>query len=244
MMGNERRNEMEKNIKGLLENMGFRPIEPDGEFRFHCTMCGKCCIHREDILLNPQDIFRMAKELKLSVGGFMMRYCECYIGEDSKIPLMRLKPVGSVKRCPLLKNRKCMVHDAKPVVCAMFPIGRCIVMGLEAEGREEGSGIQYVINQTSCGDRSETHKVRDWLQSFGVPLEDSFFLKWQEVVFEMGAAFRKAETCVGDQIMEMLWQTATEALYANYDTEKEFLPQFEKNAQSLLEMLGKAFLEG
>ncbi len=234
---------MEKNIKELLQDMGFRPIGLDDEFRFRCTRCGRCCIHREDILLSPQDIFRMAGELGMEAGEFMADYCEAYIGKDSRFPIARLMPRGSVRRCPLLKDRKCRVHAAKPSVCAMFPVGRCIVM--RGPGEEEaGSGIQYVLNLTSCGERSETHTVREWLQSFGIPLEDRFFLKWQEVVYEAGEAFRRAEIRADAREMETFWQAATMMLYLSYDMEKEFLPQFEANAQRLLEMLRKAVPQG
>ena len=34
-----------------------KPMNLHTKFRFNCTMCGQCCIHREDILLNAKDIF-------------------------------------------------------------------------------------------------------------------------------------------------------------------------------------------
>ena len=129
-------------------------------------------------------------------------------------------------------------------------IGVCNVPGRPVHchagpGEEDaGSGIQYLLNRTSCGERSETHTVREWLQSFGIPLEDRFFLKWQEVVYEAGEAFRKAEIRADAREMETFWQTATVMLYLSYDMEKEFLPQFEANAQRLLEMLRKAVPQG
>lgn len=111
---------MEK-IKQDFEN---RQLDVDEPFHFHCTICGKCCINREDILLTPRDLFNLARELHLTPRDVFDRYCECYIGEYSRLPVVRLKPQGSVKRCPLLKDRKCSVHGAKPAVCALFPIGR------------------------------------------------------------------------------------------------------------------------
>ena len=108
---------MDKRLKEIVDNFDSMKIGVDEPFRFHCTMCGKCCINREDILLTPRDIYRMAKELQISPEELFKRYCETYIGHDSCIPIVRLKPHGSVKRCPLLKDRKCSVHKAKPGVC-------------------------------------------------------------------------------------------------------------------------------
>ena len=48
-------------IKELKEQLGYEEIGLDDTFTFHCTQCGKCCIHREDILLSPKDLFNIAK---------------------------------------------------------------------------------------------------------------------------------------------------------------------------------------
>lgn len=114
---------MDERLKDIVENLDSMKIGLDEPFKFHCDMCGKCCIHREDILLSPKDIYNMSKELGIKPEELFERYCEVYVGPDSRVPIVRLKPRGSVKRCPLLKNRKCMVHKAKPTVCAMFPLG-------------------------------------------------------------------------------------------------------------------------
>lgn len=115
-------------IKELKEQLGYEEIGLDDIFVFHCTQCGKCCIHREDILLSPKDLFHIAKKLKITPEVALAQYCETYLGRNSHIPVVRLKPQGSVKRCPLLKNQKCLVHDVKPAVCAMFPIGRYLAL--------------------------------------------------------------------------------------------------------------------
>lgn len=78
-------------------------------------------------------------------GDFFHAYCEYYIGSNSRMPIVRLKPRGSVQRCPLLKDRKCSVHKAKPVVCAMFPIGR----GIRTEGDVEKIRFPSVKSNTS-----------------------------------------------------------------------------------------------
>lgn len=46
-------------IKELKEQLGYEEIGLDDTFTFHCTQCGKCCIHREDILLSPKDLLRV-----------------------------------------------------------------------------------------------------------------------------------------------------------------------------------------
>lgn len=83
----------------------------------------------------------------------------------------------------MLKYGKCIIHNAKPAVCAMFPIGRYVLTneGAAATGVSEGT-IRYIFTNPGCGDASETHTVREWLRDFGIPEQDEFFIKWQETV--------------------------------------------------------------
>ena len=41
-------------------NASKHALKPGQTFRFHCTQCGDCCRNREDILLTPYDLFRIA----------------------------------------------------------------------------------------------------------------------------------------------------------------------------------------
>lgn len=108
----------------LLQNIQFNTVGLDDTFKFHCTQCGKCCIQRDDIMLSPMDLFRMANELKMSHTEFIHTYCSMHIGATSRMPIIMLRPVGKDNRCPLLKANKCSVHHVKPAVCGMFPLGR------------------------------------------------------------------------------------------------------------------------
>ena len=237
---------MDERLKEIVDNLETMKIGVDETFKFHCTMCGKCCINREDILLSPRDIYNMSKKLGIKPEELFERYCEVYIGPDSKIPIVRLKPRGSVKRCPLLKNRKCIVHKAKPTVCAMFPLGRCIVAANPEEGLKDISQgkFQYIFSNPGCGDASETHTVREYLESFGIPVPEEFFMKWQQIVLEMGNIFRKIEKVVSHETMELVWTAAFTGIYLHYDIGQEFMTQFESNSKNFFDMLDAVFSEG
>ena len=237
---------MDERLKGIVEKLDSMKIGLDEPFKFHCNMCGKCCIHREDILLSPKDIYNMSKELGIKPEGLFERYCEVYVEPDSRVPIVRLKPRGSVKRCPLLKNRKCMVHKSKPTVCAMYPLGRCIVAANPKEGLKDISQgkFQYIFSDPGCGDASETHTVREYLESFGIPVPDEFFMEWQQTVLEMGNIFRKLEKTVSNETMELVRRAAFIGLYSHYETEKDFMPQFDSNVKNFFDMLHSVFPEG
>ncbi len=230
---------MDTRLKEIVDNFETMKIGVDEPFKFHCTMCGKCCINREDILLTPRDIYNMSKELEITPEVLFKQYCETYIGSDSRIPIVRLKPRGSVKRCPLLKDRKCSVHKAKPTVCAMFPIGRCIMIDAKKESSLQlaPGDTQFIFTAPGCGDDTKTHTVREWLSAFGIPLEDEYFIKWQQTIVELGSIFRKVEKSFQAKTMDLAWTAAFVGLYLNYDMAKDFRPQFEENRQKLLELM-------
>ena len=226
---------MDERMRSIMRDFEERKIGVDESFKFRCTMCGKCCIHRDDILLNPRDVFNMAKELEISPEELLKQYCEIYIGQDSRIPVVRLMPRGNVQRCPLLNNRKCMVHNAKPTVCAMYPIGRGVRYDTKKKNSEiTEEDIQFFFTNPGCGDEDEIHTVREWLESFGISVADSFFVKWQNVVYQLSMSFRKLEKSANPKVMELFWNAAFGDLYLEYDTGQEFLPQFERNMGRLL----------
>ena len=129
--------------KELLDNLENWTIGIDETFQFHCTKCGKCCLDREDILLNPRDMYKIAHYLKIPPHEVLKKYCETYIGNSSRVPIVRLKPIGKRRRCPFLKNSKCVIHAAKPSVCAIYPLGRYTKYDKDSDTADNVSGQNF-----------------------------------------------------------------------------------------------------
>lgn len=229
---------MDQRLKRIADNFDYMKRELNDTFRFHCTQCGKCCVNREDILMSPQDIFRAAKELQMTPHDFVQLYCECYLGCDSRMPIVRLQPRGSIRRCPLLKDRKCMIHSAKPAVCAMFPLGRAIRINKEDAENDElpPMKVEYIINPIDCGDYSETHTVKGWLESFGIPLNDEFFIEWQKTISLLSPRIQMLEKKLDEDLMNKIVNVICIKLYFDYDLELDFFPQFQENAKNCVKM--------
>lgn len=225
---------MDNRLQYITENFERMKIGVDDPFRFQCTMCGKCCINREDILLNPEDLFRIADFLHLTPKEVFKQYCEAYIGDTSRMPIVRLKPQGTIKRCPFLKDRKCSVQEAKPTVCALFPIGRCVCVQNDQVLRETIPEIQYLFSYPGCGNTSESHTVREWLTNYGIPVQDPFFSHWQHILLTVGTYIKNVETRSPLLMMESVWSLVFQSLYLEYDMETEFMPQFLENSQLVL----------
>lgn len=106
------------------------------------------------IFFVPERFISYSEKFGITPKDALAQYCETYIGCNSRFPVVRLKPQGTIKRCPLLKNRKCMVHDVKPAVCAMFPIGRYLALPADGNISEnlKESSVGYIFNNPECGD--------------------------------------------------------------------------------------------
>jgi len=104
----------------IIKNFEKYSIGLDDVFAFKCRSCGKCCRNREDIMLTSRDVYNIATALNLTHEQVIEKYCEVYIGRDSRIPIVRLMPKGVNNVCPLLAGNRCSVHSLKPAVCAIY----------------------------------------------------------------------------------------------------------------------------
>ncbi len=230
---------MDKRLQEIMDNYEKMKIGLDDSFRFHCTMCGKCCRNREDIILNPFDVYRMAKDLKMHPAEMFTAYCDTFLGHTSRMVIVRLKPQGPDMHCPLLKGNRCAVHKAKPTVCALFPLGRTLSTKLNEPANLKDREVQYILQDPGCGNKSETHTVREWLNDFDIPTDDGFFAKWSQTVFDYGNIVKKLIDMLGEENIGMLFTVILGNIYLNYDIEKPFLSQFERNDTTFREMIIK-----
>ena len=222
-----------------MEEIKSMTVGLDDTFKFHCDHCGKCCTHREDIILSPMDIFKMAKELNIAPADFFREYCVTHIGDNSRMPIIRLASVGRDRHCVLLKNCKCSVHKVKPSVCGMYPLGRYITIEDHQYDKDHinGAGVKYILQPLTCGDDSEEHTVREWLSSFDIQLEDEAFVRWHQTVAQFSAKIRELEQKHDPITMMQVWFVIRSVMYLMYDTTSDFMPQFEYNAENMLGLL-------
>lgn len=225
-----------------IEELETNLLDLDFEFRFKCRRCGKCCIHQDMIIFNARDIFNIAKKKGMTMQQVVEAYTEVYIGRNSRIPIIHLLSNGPKGACPLLANGRCSVHDCKPTVCALFPLGRVAINRTDdqAPGEGEMPTIKYILNDHSCGSAKKVNTVRSWLAKFGIPEQDEFYLLWNKVLMSLTPAVMKLEEeKVSEPVLEMLWGVIYETLYLHYDTSQEFMPQFQVVADKLLNLSKK-----
>ncbi|MBQ9167246.1 MAG: YkgJ family cysteine cluster protein, partial [Oscillospiraceae bacterium] len=81
------------------------------------------------------------------------------------------------------------------------------------------------------------HTVREWLSGFDINLEDETFVEWQKAISQFGNKIKELEKKQDMLTMMEIWFVIRVVLYLQYDTSKDFLPQFKNNAENLLKLL-------
>lgn len=189
-------------------------LKPDDTFTFQCQACGDCCRKRDTpILMTGMDVFRMSQALNMKPMDVTSKYMRTYLGDDSHIPLFVLKERDDGS-CSLLHKSKCSVHSKKPVVCAIYPLGRYFDV--------KENSIQYFKQDNVCRAAEEAGKVwtlNEWLDAFGIRELDSMSKAWYKLMSGITQAMCKVEKNKIDPIMYAL---LAQILYWNYDISKKY----------------------
>lgn len=85
--------------------------------RFKCTECGKCCTGSPGyVWVTDDEMSSMAAVLNISVELFKRKYVR---QRDNRYALVEKKSEDNA--CIFLKDKKCLVYQARPKQCRTYP---------------------------------------------------------------------------------------------------------------------------
>ena len=197
----------------------------DAHFSFACNGCGDCCRGREDIVLSGFDLWRIAARLRLPPQTVARAFCRASIGQVSHLPVLRLAPVKEERNnCPFLTENHCAIHDAEPLVCALYPLAQ--------EISREGE-VSYFLQPTGCGGRVVEAKVEDYLARYDVPAREKTDVRWAQTCMALEDTVEQLEAVLSPVLVRRMQAKLWQALYFGYDYAQDYLPQLEANLQTL-----------
>lgn len=200
-------------------------LERDAQFRFTCAGCGNCCRGREDIVLSGYDLWRIAARLRLPPQIVARGYCRSSIGRVSHLPVLRLAPVKENRNnCPFLTENHCAIHDAEPLVCALYPLAQEISWAGE---------VHYFLQPTGCGGQVIEARVQDYLARYDVPAREAIDVRWAQTCMALEDTVEQLETVLSPVLVRRMQAKLWQALYFGYDYAQDYLPQLEANLQTL-----------
>ena len=98
-------------------------------FGYVCNRCSLCCWHKI-IQVNPYEVARLAQRLGVGTAEFRERWTQDGLGAH----LTRTEDDS----CSFLGPEGCTVHQDRPLVCRIYPLGRHVA----ADGTEAWSHVE------------------------------------------------------------------------------------------------------
>ena len=160
--------ELNKALSSQNINGEARLVDLDDTIKFNCKRCGKCCSGRTDIILNPYDVYNIAKGLGITPKEVIEQYCSVHCGSNSCLPVVTLKE-DERELCPFLKfftnegKFGCSINDFKPGACIMHPIG--VVRSVDQTTHKEETQFIEVPSCEIHGTDTEV-KIRDFIKPY------------------------------------------------------------------------------
>ena len=245
--------EITKIIKQVTKDDDAQIIGLNDTFKFECKQCGKCCMHRNDIIVNPFDVYNGAKYLGITTEEFVTNYLDVNLGAHSKMPMLLLKSDENTGYCPFLKfdvksggKFKCSINPAKPGACANHPIGV-----ITARKKDSNDNTDFTFIKVGQCDNSKSDNdvlVKDWVQSYLDHEEEihiaheiqtyvaDFFLP-RDFFNLCQFVIDNFETCEAKEelrkTMGIVMANTIGHGYLDYDINKPFLEQAKRNKETL-----------
>ena len=196
-------------------------LEKGMTFSFQCAGCGGCCRGREDIVLSGYDLYRLSRHLNLPPKLTARAFCRIYIGAVSHLPVLRLAPVKEEhNNCPFLIDNRCAVHDARPLVCALYPLGQEISPTGE---------VCYYFQSTQCGGQVYRATLADYLTEQEVAEREPLDVRWAQCCMQLEQETSTWENTFHPVVLRRFQAKLCDALYYRYDLSRPWLVQLEEN---------------
>ncbi len=141
-----------------------------------CKGCSACCHGMGDsVVLDPYDVYRLTTGLSLSFEALLNDKIELNVFDGMILP--HLKMSGAEEACAFLNEAgRCSVHEHRPSICRLFPLGRVYADG----------GFQYFLQIHECKHENRTKvKVKKWIDTPNLKQNDEFVLAWHDFVCEI-----------------------------------------------------------
>lgn len=196
----------------------------DDGLPFACAGCGDCCRDRRDLVLSGLDLYRLARWMRLTPRMVAESFCRRAVGEVSCLPTLVLRPSRRNGHCPFLEANGCAVHPARPLACALYPLGQAI--------DPDTARVEYYLQPPLCGVQAPGRTLRAYLQGAGILERSGIDLCWavectrlsRQLLAAGGAAHPRFRPAVN---------RVERALYYDYTTRDDFYPQFRQNIDAL-----------
>jgi Fe-S-cluster containining protein len=186
-----------------------------------CVGCSKCCHDMVDtIILSPLDIYNLCKRLGKNIKQLMER--EVVLNVVNKLVLPNLKMTETGNCCGFLDSEgRCSVHEARPDLCRLFPLGRVY----------ENGDFKYFLQTGQCDHVRTKIKVGKWIDTPEPVKNKQYILRWHDLLAKAEELLADSED---DEFNRNLNMALLNTFYMNeYDVSRDFYAQFNERAEKI-----------
>ena len=223
-----------KAVRAMADVLAQCPRLAAGEpFDFVCAGCGDCCRNRRDLVLSGYDLYRIARRLGLPPRLTADAFCKQEFAPQTLLPAVVLRPNARTGNCPFFEADACTIHAARPLACALYPLGQAIDPATAA--------MEYYVQLPLCGARvsaQEQRTLQNYLDDAAITARAGIDARWAVVCTQLSDKLQQAGGRENPRYLPAARRIAR-ALYFDYSIQDDFYPQFNANTQALWPLLDK-----
>ena len=189
-----------------------------------CKGCSECCHGMgNSIVLDPYDIYQLGKGLNCSFRKLLEEKLELTVIDGVVLPCIKMHE--PLEQCGFLDDRgRCSIHEFRPGICRLFPLGRYY---------EEGR-MFYILQTGECSANRTKVKVEKWLGLPSLPQYEEYICDWHYYLNGIEEAVKEAlnqqQSENANQITLKFLQTF---FMTPYDVERDFYSQYQERRRCL-----------
>ena len=180
----------------------------------NCQGCHKCCTGMgTSIILDPFDIWRLKNGLSLGFEEMLNReFIELNMVDGMILPNLKMNEKNA---CAFLdENGRCSIHNERPGICRLFPLGRVY----------QDEGFKYFIQKGQCINEGKLAKikVKKWIDTDNIAQNQVFVLKWHSFIRHIGDKMIKLrDSGKGDMLNEIAMYILNEFFVKNFSPDEK-----------------------
>jgi hypothetical protein len=195
-----------------------------------CKGCSACCHDMgNSIVLDPLDLYRISMHLNLPFEGLLGGMIELNIVDGLILPNLKMSEENNNSCTFLDENGRCSIHEHRPGICRIFPLGRVY----------ENGSFSYILQVNECQKENKSKvKVSKWIDTPDLKTNQKFISDWHYFIKGAGNKLLNLsdETVAKNVNLQIL-----QAFYVEpYNKNEDFYTQFYKRlsgTQKILERL-------
>lgn len=184
-----------------------------------CVGCSDCCHDMGNtIILDPRDIYELTKGLQQTMEQLLTTTIELNVVDGIILPNLKMQKQGN--QCAYLnKKGRCRIHDIRPGICRLFPLGRVY----------ENGGFSYFLQDKECKSNHRSKiRIRKWINLPEWKTYEKFVLAWHDYVKATIERQREASEEEKKQICVRLLTVFYLTPYQEQDFYAQFFQRIEK----------------